>query len=477
MASTITDRTDRARATVAAMRVRQPEVARPPGPSGLRAMLNMVAGRKPPHEYFAALSARSQPVVHIRLGGEHVHVVFSPEVIWDVFVTNGRHTRKSLGLQMTRPLLGEGLLTADGPDHMRHRRAIQPLFHSARIAGYVSDMTAAAEVTAGAWSDGTQIELATAMSELTLDVIGRTIFGVALRGDAPEVADALDTVLSGFARGLTPWTSPLSRIPTKRRRREVHAIEELDTIVDDLIERRRSAVSRGDAGNDLLTLLLTTTDEQGNPAFSGEEVRDEAMTLVLAGHETTALTLTWALNLLSHDPDRRRWLEAEVDALPDRPLTPDDLGRLPRTYAMIAESMRLHPPAWIIGRWLDKDLREAGWELPRGSVVLASQFALHRDPRFWPHARQFRPERWLDAEGRFDEHAPAVPRGVWFPFGFGARKCIGEHFAWTESVVILATLARQFQLDVDAPADPPMMSAITLRPDIPLPTTVRTRRR
>lgn len=472
--STVTQRTQTARDIVGSMRVRQHAVVRPPGPNGIRSIVTMVSGQKPPHEFFGQLRARHQPVVHVPMAGEHLNILFSPEAIWDVFVTNGRHTRKSLALQMTRPLLGDGLLTADGPTHMRHRRAIQPLFHNRRIDSYVADMVAAAEVTAGSWRDGQQIDLSEAMSELTLDIIGRTIFGLDLRGESMDVATALDTVLSGFARGIGPWASPLSRIPTRQRRREIQAIRDLDAIVDEMIEARRRSLSAGFEGTDVLTLMIAATDEDGRPAFTPDEVRDEAMTLVLAGHETTALALTWAWNLLSHNPGVRTWLEQELDALPDRTITVADLPLLPRTYAVIAEAMRLHPPAWILGRWLDKDLRVSGWELPRGSVVLASQFAMHRDPRYWPHAEQFRPDRWI-TDGRFDERAPRVPRGVWFPFGFGTRRCIGEHFAWTEAVSVLATLARTWRLDVHAPADPPMMSAITLRPAIPMPTTLRAR--
>lgn len=475
MASSVTERTQAARAIVASMRVKQPDTVRPPGPNGWKSMWNMMVGRHAPHEFFGALSAHHQPVVHVSLGGEHVNILFSPEAIWDVFVTNGRHTRKSLGLQLTRPLLGDGLLTADGATHMRHRRAIQPLFHNKRIDGYVDQMRLAADVTSAEWSDGAHIDITEAMSELTLDVIGRTIFGLDLRGEAPEVATALNTVLEGFARGIGPWASPLSRIPTAHRRREIQAIKELDAIVEEMIARRREQIAAGHIGSDLLTLLLTTTDDDGQPAFTAEEVRDEAMTLVLAGHETTALTMTWVWNLLSHNPGRREWLEEEIDALPDRAVTSEDLPDLPRTYAVVAEAMRLHPPAWIIGRWLETDLRVAGWDLPRGSVVLASQFALHRDERFWPQACEFRPERWLTGEGRFDERAPGVPRGAWFPFGFGARRCIGEHFAWTEAVVLLATLARRWRVEVAAPADPPMMSAITLRPAVSMPATVTAR--
>jgi cytochrome P450 len=313
------------------------------------------------------------------------------------------------------------------------------------------------------------------MSELTLDVIGRTIFGLDLRGEAHEMATALNTVLEGFAHGIGPLASPLSKVPTRRRRREMQAIGELDAIVDEMISQRIEQIERGHIGHDLLTMMLTSTDEHAHPSFTSEEVRDEAMTLVLAGHETTALTLTWAWHLLSTNPHWRDWLDEELHACPDRPLTAEDLSRLPRTYAVIAESMRLHPPAWIIGRWLETDMRVAGWDLPRGCVVLASQYAMHRDPRFWAHALEFRPDRWLNDNGEFDERAPRVPRGVWFPFGFGTRRCIGEHFAWTEAVVLLATLGRRWHLDVQVPPDPPMMSAITLRPDVAMPTVLRAR--
>lgn len=475
MTSTVTERTERARDIVASMRVKQDPVPRPPGPNGLKAMWTMMAGRRAPHEFFGALAARHQPVVHVALGAEHVHILFSPEAIWDVFVTNGRHTRKSLGLQLTRPLLGDGLLTADGATHLRHRRAIQPLFHNKRIEGYIADMTAAADLTSGSWSESTVIDVAHAMSELTLDVIGRTIFGLNLRAEAQDMAQALNTVLEGFARGIGPLASPLSRVPTAQRRREIQAIEELDAIVGQMIAQRTRDIGDGYVGSDLLTMMLTSTDDAGEASFTAEEVRDEAMTLVLAGHETTALTLTWAWHLLATNPQWRAWLTEEVDALAEPPSTADHLRQLPRTYAVVAESMRLHPPAWIIGRWLDTDLRVAGWDLPRGSVVLASQYAMHRDPRFWSDAHAFRPDRWLTGEGTFDERAPRVPRGVWFPFGFGTRRCIGEHFAWTEAVVLLATLARRWELDVQVPADPPMMSAITLRPDVPMPTVVRSR--
>lgn len=475
MTNSVLERSDEARAIVSAMRVKQPDVARPPGPNGLLSLITLASGRVPTYRFFAGLARFGQPVVHMQLGRDHVNVLFDPETIWEIFVTNGRHATKSLALQLTRPLLGDGLLTAEGSTHLQHRRAIQPLFHNKRIASYVQDMNDAAEVTSGSWSDGLRLDIAESMSELTLDVIGRTIFGLDLRQDAAAFAEALDTVLAGFSRGLGPLSGPLSRLPSKRRQAEIAAVENLDRLVAEMIDARRQAIAEGHIGNDLLTMLLTATNDDGEPAFNSQEVRDEAMTLVLAGHETTALTLTWSWHLLSHNPEQAAWLREELDSLPDRPLTSDDLRDLPRTYAVVAESMRLHPPAWIVGRWLKKDMRAAGWDLPKGSTVLASQFAMHRDPRFWPAPLEFVPQRWIDEEGRFDERVPDVPRGVWFPFGFGGRRCIGEHFAWTEAVVLLATLAKRWDVQVQSSAEPAMLSAITLRPADPMPSVVRAR--
>ncbi len=472
MATTLTDRIGTARQIVSGMHLEQPKVPRPPGPRGWRESRDLMSGRRAVHEVFAGLADWHQPVVHISLAGDHTHLLFSPEAIWDVFVTHGRHTLKSLALQLTRPLLGNGLLTADGAEHLRHRRAIQPLFHGQRIAGYVQDMTAAAALSSSTWRDGATIEVTHAMSELTLDIIGRTIFGLSLREDSGDVAHSLTAVLDGFGRGFGPVASPLSRISTKRRRRERRAIETLDGVVEQMIGRR---TAHGSDGHDLLSMLMTAQDDTGAPAFTDDEVRDEAMTLVLAGHETTALAMTWSWLLLSHNPEVRGWLEEELDGFGLAEVTFADLARLPRTYAVIAESMRLRPPAWIIGRWLDTDLRVSGWDLPRGSVVLASQYVMHRDPRFWPDAHAFRPQRWITADGRFDEKAPAVPRGVWFPFGFGTRRCIGEQFAWTEAVVLLATLARRWRLEEQLPLDIPLTSAITLRPAVPLPAVVHSR--
>ena len=249
------------------------------------------------------------------------------------------------------------------------------------------------------------------MSELTLDVIGRTIFGLNLRAEAQDMAQALNTVLEGFARGIGPLAS-LSRVPTAQRRREIQAIEELDAIVRQMIAQRTRDIGDGYVGGDLLTMMLidrrcrrSVLHRRGS-ARRGHDIGP-------AGHETTALTLTWAWHLLATNPQWRAWLTEEVDALAEpldgRPFTP--------ATAHLCRGRGVDAPAPGVDHRALARHRPAGggWDLPRGSVVLASQYAMHRDPRFWSDAHAFRPDRWLTGEGTFDERAPRVPRGVWFP--------------------------------------------------------------
>jgi cytochrome P450 len=206
------------------------------------------------------------------------------------------------------------------------------------------------------------------------------------------------------------------------------------------------------------------------------QVRDEVMTLVLAGHETTAMALSWTWALLADHPEAARALHEELDAvLAGRPPSYDDLQALQTTTAVLAEAMRLYPPAWTLGRRLTADVTVDGWTLPAGSLVLASQWVMHRDPRFWVDAEVYRPERWLRPDGRFDESAPGQPRGAWFPFGLGSRVCIGEPFAWAEGVLVLATLAARWAPDLVDGRVPDVEPAVTLRPRGGLPAVLRHR--
>jgi len=346
---------------------------------------------------------------------------------------------------------------------------VQPAFHRRRIEGYAAAMVAAATGLSDRWERTTagapvRIDVVPTMSALTLEVVGRTLFGTDLTGDAADVGEAVTTALESFAGVSGPLSPAYTRLPTPGRRRLIRSADRLDRIIAAMIAQRRADQAAGRAGDDVMSLLLRTRDEESGDSLSDEQVRDEVMTLVLAGHETTAMALSWAIRDLTMNPAALAWLRAELDALPDRPLGFADLPALPRTHAIVAEAMRLHPPAWVIGRYAREGLELGRWRVPAGSAVLASQYAMHRHPRYWPEPGAFRPHRWIAGDGNYDERAPGVPRAVWFPFGFGARKCIGDQFAWVEAVLVLATLARRWTIAVlDAETVVPL-AAVTMRP-------------
>ena len=454
-------------------------VARPPGPGGA-AFVRALTARRPrePVDLFTR-TARAYPrLAHTRVFGEHVYLLNHPDLVRQVLVTAGRTTVKSRGLQVAKHLLGEGLLTSEGELHRRQRRLIQPAFHAARIARYAEQMVAAAAEHSAGWrvsavpgpagaAGEMTVDVAREMSALTLAIVGRTLFGADLRDAAAEVAAALETTLLSFRRVLLPFGERVLYLPLPWNRRTLAARDRLDTLVRQVIAQRRAEGPR-DAG-DLLSMLLLAG--AGGEAMSDEQVRDEVMTLMLAGHETTANALTWCLYLLDRDEQAAAAVYAEVDGVLGGPGSArrrlpryDDLAALPLATAAVAEAMRLFPPAWTMGRRLTEDLVLDGWTVPAGSVCLASQWVLHRDPRFWPDPLAYRPRRWLAAGGGFDPAAPGQPRGAYFPFGQGSRMCIGESFAWAEAVLVLATLLRDWRAGMlpDWPVD--VRPAITLRP-------------
>ena len=464
-----------ARQSLEALRRPQPEnVPRPPGPPPLRTLIRLMRRTKGT-DLFGGVARDYPGIAYIRLGREHLYVLSDPELVVQVLLTDARHTTKSRALAQTKSLLGEGLLTSEGELHRRQRSLVMPAFHRARIAGYSRDMVGAAVAHGEGWADRLargerELDMAVDMSTLTLGIVGRALFGEDLSGDAAEVGHALGEVLENFDRSLLPTAKLAERVRAPWVRRVERAVEDLDRLVARMIAEHRES---GDTG-DLMSMLLASTDADG--AMSDAQVRDETMTLVLAGHETTAMALTWAWHLLDRDRDQTARLHAELDeVLGGRPPTFEDLPRLPFTRAVVAETMRIYPPAWILGRSLADDLEVGGWRLPAGSIVLTLPWVMHRDARFWPDPLEFRPGRWLTAEGTFDERAPGQPRGTWFPFGYGQRRCIGDQFAWTEAQLVLATLAGRFTPQVVAGHRVDVRPAVTLRPDGGMPMVLRER--
>ena len=449
-------------------RSRQPRgVPRPDGPLGLEFLLRQAAGRGSASDFFAALPAKYPRLAYWRMAGMHVYALNCAELIDGVHREHARVLTKSRALQEAKILLGNGLLTDEGESHLRHRRMVQPAFHRDRIREYSERMVAATLEHEQGWQVGQQVDMVADMSGLTLDIVGRTLFGADLRHDAADVGEALNALLESFPRLMLPGGQFLTRIPGTPMHRIIGDLDDLDGMVQRMISEHRAS---GDTG-DLLSMLISAQED--GAGMSDDQLRDEVMTLVLAGHETTAMNLTWTWYLLSVNPAEARTLREELAAvLQGRAPTMADLANLPFTRAVISESMRLFPPAWVIGRQTTADIEIDGWPVPAGSVIMTSQFAMQRDPRYWDSALTFRPSRWLDDSGAYSEKAPGQPRGAWFPFGYGKRQCIGDQFALTEAALVVATLAQTWapRLVPGSPVEP--FAAVTLRPRNGMPMTL-----
>lgn len=460
-----------ARESVKAQDVRQPRgIPRPDGPSGASVILRQFLSDDIGPDFFADLAFRYPEITHWSVMGRHLYVISDAELIDTVHREHGRDLHKSRALMEAKVLLGNGLLTNEGSDHLRQRRLVQPAFHRDRIREYAARMATAAETHSLSWRDGDQVDMTADMSALTLDIVGRTLFSADLRADAAEVGEALTVLLEAFPKLMLPGGQIISRIPGTSLHGLPAELDALDAMVQRLIDDHRDA---GDTG-DLLSMLIAASED--GRGMDDAQLRDEVMTLVLAGHETTAMSLTWTWYLLSTNPQAATELREELRRVlgpQGRTATFADLAELHLTRATIHESLRLFPPAWIIGRVTTTDLTVAGWDLPTGSIILTSQYAMHRDPRYWDSALRFDPARWLDDDGKFSEKAPGQPRGAWFPFGYGKRQCIGDQFALTEATLALATLARDWapELVPGTPIEP--LGAVTLRPRHGMPMVLR----
>jgi cytochrome P450 len=410
----------------------------PPGPRrGPRAILPLALGREP-LSFLQHLARTYGDVSHVPAAGEHLVLLNHPRFAKDVLVTSQRNFRKGRGLERARKLLGDGLLTSEGETHLRQRRLIQPAFHKERIASYGGAMTGCAERAQARWTDGGIIDVSEEMMRLTLAIVGRTLFDTDVEATAGHVGRALTSVLNSFWTTMLPMADLLEKLPIPPLRRAVAARAELDAIIYGIIAERRQ--HPGDRGDLLSMLLLAQDEEQGGRGMTDAQVRDEAMTIFLAGHETTANALAWTWFLLSGAPDVEARLHEEVDrVLGDRVPGVADLPRLAFVEQVVTESMRLFPPAWLIGRRAVGEYRADGYTLPPRTIVLLSPYVTHRDARFFDEPERFVPSRWTP------EFRQQLPPFAYFPFGGGTRRCIGESFAWMELVLVTAAIARHWR--------------------------------
>ena len=429
----------------------------PPSSPGKPFVGHLLEFRRDPPKLLSALAREHGDLVHFKLGPQDIYLLNHPDFIRDVLVTHNRNFVKSRGLQMAKKFLGESLLTSEGEFHRRQRRLAQPAFHRQRINAYANAMTDHAKRTRERWLDGETLDIWQEMMRLTLAIVGKTLFDADVESEAPEIGKALTDVMQLFERITNPLSGLLDKLPLPGNIRWLKAKRRLDSTIYRIINERRAS---GEDRGDLLSMLLLAQDEEGDGgSMTDEQLRDEAMTLFVAGHETTANALTWTWYLLSQHPNVEAKLHEEIETvLAGKLPTAADVARLSYTEMVFAEAMRMYPPAWTLGRRVLTDYQIGQYVVPAESIVLMSPWVMHHDQRFFPDPFKFDPERWT-AEAR-----EARPKFSYFPFGGGPRVCIGEQFAWMEGALLIATIAQQWKMRLAPGQRVEPKAMITLRP-------------
>ncbi|MEM9453318.1 MAG: cytochrome P450 [Myxococcota bacterium] len=460
----------------------RPAHVRPPGPpprrGGLHSLGYFYRFATDPFGFVGERFERYGDIYFAPADDTGLFVLRHPDHIREVLALRANRYRKQhSAFARLSQVLGQGLLTADGEPWKRHRRMIQPAFHRQRLAAYAEVMVDETERTIATWQEGEVRDIAREMVELTLRVVSRTLFSHDARGETDAVVHAMGMLNNTLGRpSLLPgW------VPNPARARMRRAVQQLDDLVYGLIDERRAAmgaaVERGardlprDLPHDLLQAMVEAVDEEGDQgSLSRQEVRDELVTLFLAGHETTSHALSWTFLLLSRNPGQRARLHEELDAvLAGRAPTFDDLEALTLTERVMYESMRLYPPAFVLARRAIEDTEVGGYFVPAGSEVVVWTWMTHRDPRWYPAPLVFRPDRFGP------EARAARPRMAYLPFGGGPRACIGSMFSLVESRLVLATIARRFELELLPGARVKTRPSITLAPRHGLPMRLRRR--
>jgi cytochrome P450 len=446
----------------------KPQGKLPPGPRNRLIGTTLFPFRRNPLKFMSSLVERYGDIVYFRSARDNFFVINHPDYIKDLLVTSARKFAKGRALERSRLLLGEGLLTSEGQVHLRQRRLMQPAFHRERIASYAEAMVQYAARLRDRWQDGQQVDIHAQMTALTLAIVGKTLFDADVEHDTSEVVEAITEAFSLFPLTMVPFSNLLEKIPFSPVRKVFRARARLDRIIYRIIDARRQS---GEDRGDLLSMLLRAQDVEGDGGgMSNQQLRDECLTLFLAGHETTANALTWTWFLLAQHPAVEQRFHAELDRVLAGRL-PDfrDVEALAYTEMIVAEALRMYPPAWIVGRRALEDHQFGPYHIPRRSLVAASQWITHHDARFFPEPFRFDPERWTV------ENRAARPKFSYFPFSAGPRQCIGEGFAWAEAILVLATLAQRWRMTLVPGQQIDIKPLITLRPNGPVLMTLTPR--
>jgi cytochrome P450 len=428
---------------------------RPPGPRGIPFLGNGITFGSDPLRFLTECARRYGDLVAFRLGTWPALLVNNPADIEYVLVKHHRGFTKSRQFRRyTRAIFGSGLLTAEGEDWQRQRRLNAPAFSGQRLASYGDVMVRHAEAMLRGWQAGERVDVHAELKALTLEIAAETLFGTSVKRDIADMEQSSNALVSEISSRLRRPVFIPDAIPTPGNVRFRRALRRIDQLVARIIaERRQSGEDRGD----LLSLLLLARHESGEP-LTERQVRDEVITMLLAGHETTALALSWTCHLLSTHPAIESRLAAEVrEVLGRRSPTVDDLARLSLCEHVVNEAVRLYPPAWTIGREAVDPCELGGYSVPAGVTIFIAPWVLHRDPRYFDNPNEFQPDRWASGLAR------QLPRFAYMPFGGGPRTCIGNRFAMMEAVLILSALVQSFALEAQDERPEPFPS-ITLRP-------------
>ena len=443
----------------------------PAGPGFLKPLLSGRVFRQTPVEALTYNAGTYGDLVHYYAAGRHIYQFNHPDLVQDLLVTDAKYHHRGLVMQRSKLVLGEGLLTSEEPLHMRQRRLAQPAFHRDRIAGYARVIGQFAAEMAAAWQPGVR-NVHTDMQTLALRIVGKTLFDEEMSGDTQKIANAIEAFMAFLPLVFLPFSETIQKLPIPMMQRIRRSRAELDKLIFGIIAERRAQAPGGsitDRG-DLLSMLLAAEDtEENSGTMSDAQVRDECVTTLLAGNETTANALSFALWLLATHPEAQQRLHDEAAAvMGSRAATAEDYPRLRYTYQCFAETMRLYPPVWVTARTAAVAYEYRGFLIPEGSLLLAPQIVVHRDARFWEEPERFDPSRFSE------EARGARPKLSYFPFAAGSRQCIGEGLAWMEGVLSLATMARDWQFTRPAGAAEKLsvLARVSLRPKGELPLQI-----
>jgi cytochrome P450 len=432
----------------------------PPGPKGKLITGVMREFNKDTLGFIERCQRDYGDVVRSRFLYLHAYFIYNPVDIETVLTTDAKSYRKARSLRSPffYRLVGNGLVTSEGDFWRRQRRLAQPAFHRQRISSYGDIMVQYAQRAIAQWNSGEERDISREMTRLTLEIVVKTLFNSDVSNDADHVREMLSQIVKPFASQATlKWIAD-NRLPTPGHHRYFNAVSQIDRVVFRIIAERRAS---GSDEGDLLSMLLQAQDEDGSQ-MSDAQLRDEVMTLFLAGHETTALALSWSLYLLATHPEAERKFHAELDEVLGGPggRAPDvsDLPKLKYTEMIAKETMRLYPPAYAVGREAIEDTELGGFAVPRKTQLFAFQWVTHRDPRYFERPNEFVPERWAS------ESIQSLPKYAYFPFGGGPRQCIGNYFAMMEIVLLLATIGQRFRFSMVDGHQVEVLPVLSLRP-------------